>query len=268
MAAVHRKVDFINQINSTFGSGGMVCSFNDKELAQYISWKRQCFHKDRSEYLPKVGVTSLGKQGCGDVWFFSENLAINSDGQQVDYSAHKYVWLKNSVLLGSNTKELSLEEITCDVKLPLSNKPFPVLLDTLETCPKHNFLSCVLMMGAGVMAFHYQELIRQFRLCPQVMATGPVSTGKSVSIQAALSLFGADNVKNHYMKCSKAFCLQRSSVSSLPFGIDDPTFPTDVGDVIVSYYNGTISANVACGSLLPLTCPLYSSNFTFGKNER
>ena len=57
------------------------------------------------------------------------------------------------------------------------------------------------------MAFHYQELIKLFRLCPQEMATGPVSTWKSILIQAALSLFGADNVKNHYMKCSKAFCL-------------------------------------------------------------
>ena len=35
MVAVHRKVDFINQINSTFGSWGFICSFNDKELAQY-----------------------------------------------------------------------------------------------------------------------------------------------------------------------------------------------------------------------------------------
>lgn len=176
---------------------------------------------------------------------FSQKILL---GQQVDYSTHKYVWLKHSVLLGSNTKELSLEEITCDVKLPLSNKPFPALLKTLETCLKHNFLSCVLMMGAGVMAFHYQELIRLFRLCPQVMDTGPVSTGKPLLIQAA-------NANNHYMKYSKAFCLQRSLVSSLPFEIDDPTFRTDVGDVIVSYYNGTISANIACGSLLPLTCP-------------
>ena len=117
------------------------------------------------------------------------------------------------------------------------------------------------MMGTGKLAFHYQELIKLFRLCSQVTATEPVSNGKSVSIQAALSLFNAK-------KCSKAFCLERSSILSLPFGINDLSFPVDVGDVTVSFYNGMISANVACGSLLPLTCPLYSSNFTFGKNER
>ena len=99
------------------------------------------------------------------------------------------------------------------------------------------------------------------------MATGPVSIGKSVSIQAALSHFGADNAKNHYMKCSRAFCFQRSSILSLPFGIDDPSFPVDVGDVIVSFYSGSISANMACGTILLLICPLYSNNFTLGKNE-
>ena len=71
MTAVHRKVDFINQINSTFGSGGLVCFFNDKELAQYISWKRQRFHKDHTEYLPKVGVTSP-KVGGKDKSGFSQ----------------------------------------------------------------------------------------------------------------------------------------------------------------------------------------------------
>ena len=119
-------------------------------------------------------------------------------------------------------------------------------------------------MGAGIMTFPYHKLIKLFRLCPQVMATGPVSIGKSVSIQAALSHFGADNAKNHYMKCSTAFCFQRSS---LPFGIDDPSFPVDVGDVIVSFYSDSISANMACGPILLLICPLYSNNFTLGKNE-
>ena len=208
----------------------------------------------------------MGKQKCGNIWVFSKDIAFNKDG--LDTSSHNYFWLKNSISLGGNSKELSLEEITCDIKVSTSNQIFPELLDTLEICLAHNYLSCILMMGAGVMSFHYQEILKLFRFCPQVMATGPVSTGKSMSIQAALCLFGADNTKNHYTKCSKAFCLQRAAISSLPFGIDDPSFPVDLNEVVVSFYNGTISANVMCGSLLPLTCPIYSSNFTFGKNER
>ena len=138
---------------------------------------------------------------------FSDKVTLNSDGLIISCSEHNYVWLKYSVLLENNSKEMSLEQITCDIELLLSISSFPALLKILEICLMHNFLSCVLMKGAGIMASHYQELIKLFRLCPQVMATGSVSTGKSASIQAALSLFGADNPKNHYMKCSKAFCL-------------------------------------------------------------
>ena len=308
-SAVHKKVDFITQLNSTFGSGGLMCSFSDKDLTQYITWKKDNFYKRYPKRKPKQGVLTLGKQRCGDIWVFSKDIALNRDGMIT--SSHNYFWLKNTISLGGNSKELSLEEISCDIKvLPSSDESPPphseeltspeppmqfsdneslsgvsiseelrpdklatvtsflLLLKTLETCLDHNFLSCVLMMGAGVMSFHYQEIVKVFRFCPQVMATGPVSTGKSVSIQAALSLFGADNTKNHYMKCSKAFCLQRAAISSLPFGIDDPTFPAELNEVVVSFYNGTISANVMCGSILPLTCPIYSSNFTFGSDER
>jgi len=100
------------------------------------------------------------------------------------------------MLLGNNSKELLLEEIMCNIELPLSNTSFPALLNILKTCMMHNFLSYVLMMGAGIMAFHYQELIKLFPLCPQVIATGPVSTGKLFLIQVALSRFEADNAKN------------------------------------------------------------------------
>jgi len=69
---------------------------------------------------------------------------------------------------------------------------------------------------------------------------------------------------NHSMKYSKAFCLHRAAISSLPFEIDDPSFPAESNEVVTSFYNGAISANVMYGSILPLTCPIYSSNFTFG----
>ncbi len=179
-SAVHKKVDFITQINSTFGSGGLVCSFSDKELAQYISWKKCKFHKSHPNREPKIGVLFLGKQKCGNIWVFSKDIAFNKDG--LDTSSHNYVWLKNSISLGGNSKELSFEEITFDIKVSTSNQIFPELLDTLETCLAHNYLSCILMMGAGGMSIHYQEILKLFQFCPQVMATGPVSTGKSMSI--------------------------------------------------------------------------------------
>ena len=39
IAAAHKKNDFVAQLNASFGSGGLMCSFNDKELTQYVEWK-------------------------------------------------------------------------------------------------------------------------------------------------------------------------------------------------------------------------------------
>ena len=265
MAAAHKKIDFINQLSYSFGSGGLTCSFTDKELTQYISWKRRMFHKNEDK-VDKEGVLQLGRQPCGKIWILSEDCCINKEGQITNN--HNYVWLKNSASFGNSTKEISLEEIACNVIKPLNSTPLPSLTTVLEKCLEHNFLSGLLFIGAGAMIFHYSKILELFKFCPQVMAVGPPSTGKTISLQASLALFGANNSKNHYNSCSKAYCLQRCAISTIPFGIDDPNCTADISDIILCLFNGTISANVAQGGVKPLSCPLYCTNFTFGNNER
>ena len=108
-----QKVDFITQINSTFGSGGLMCSFSNKELMQYISWKKDNFYKAYPGCQPKHRVLTLGKQKCGEIWVFSKDAVLNSNG--IVASSPNYFWLKNTISLGGNSKELSLEEISCDI---------------------------------------------------------------------------------------------------------------------------------------------------------
>ena len=50
-----------------------------------------------------------------------------------------------------------------------ANPNFETLLEILEDCLDHKYLSCLLMMGAGVACFHYQEILKLFRFCLQVM---------------------------------------------------------------------------------------------------
>jgi len=196
----------------------------------------------------------------------SEDCFLNKYGT---HEAHDYVWLKNITAFGTAAgKEISLEAISCDISQPINTLFFPHILSNLQACLKHNYFSAVLLMGAGIMCFHYRKLIELMRLCPQVMAVGPPSTGKTISLQAALSLFGANNCKNLYNSCSRAYCLQRSAISTIPFGIDDPNLASDIGDVIICLYNGTLSANICQGGLKPLSCPIYCTNFTFAGNER
>lgn len=263
MTAAHKKLEFISQLSESFGSGGLSCSFNDKELTQYLIWKRKL-----SDTQEKLGILQLGKQPCGKIWVLAQDCYINSQGQPD--VGHDYMWLKSFPSYGAATaKELCLEEIACDVKaIQIDPGSFSDLLNTLQSCLQHNFLSAVLLLGAGAMAFHYTKIIEMFQFCPQVMACGPPSTGKTLSLQAALSLFGANNSKNHYNSCSKPYCLRRSSLSTVPFGIDDPNLAGDISDIVISLYNGTISANISQGGIKPISCPLYCTNFTFGSNER
>ena len=78
-----------------------------------------------------------------------------------------------------------------------------------------------------------------------------------------------------YVKGSNAFFLERSSVSSLPYAIDDPPKASkskgnsvDINDLVVDLYNGCKTANLRSGPLKPLSIPLIASNYDLKKEER
>ena len=76
-----------------------------------------------------------------------------------------------------------------------------------------------------------------------------------------------------YVKGSNAFFLERASLSSLPFAIDDPPKTTksggcDISDLIVDLFNGCKTANLKAGSLQPLSTAIVATNFDIRKEER
>ncbi len=77
-----------------------------------------------------------------------------------------------------------------------------------------------------------------------------------------------------YVKGSNAFFLERSSLSSLPYAIDDPPKATskgssvDINSLIVDLFNGCQTANLRSGPLKPLSIPLVASNYNLKKEER
>lgn len=129
MIAVHKKIDFINQLNATFGNGGLACSFTDKELIQFISWKRRIFHNSDNR-VDKQGVPQLGRQPCGNIWILLDDCFINKEGEISTNST--YIWLRNPTSFVTSTKEISLQEIVCSVTKPLSKTTLPSLLGMLE----------------------------------------------------------------------------------------------------------------------------------------
>ena len=74
-----------------------------------------------------------------------------------------------------------------------------------------------------------------------------------------------------YERGTNAFFLERASLSSLPFRIDDPPKGwkgNDISDLIVDLYQGGKTANLRKGSLLPKSVPLVASNFSIRTEAR
>jgi hypothetical protein len=121
------------------------------------------------------------------------------------------------------------------------------------------------------MAFHYEQVCSIWSGCPVVVAFGPPETGKSTAIIIGLSLLGIEE-SSKYVSGSTAFFLERCCSSTLPFGIDDPPKPNskttiDPGDMIVSLYNGSMTANMR-KNVKPKSCPVFASNFNLSSDKR
>ena len=76
-----------------------------------------------------------------------------------------------------------------------------------------------------------------------------------------------------YVKGSNAFMLERATISSLPFAIDDPPMTKsgsslDVNDLIVDLYNGCKTANLRRGSMVPHSIPIIATNFQLKPQQR
>ena len=76
-----------------------------------------------------------------------------------------------------------------------------------------------------------------------------------------------------YVKGSNAFFLERASISTLPFAIDDPPMAKsgsslDINDLIVDMYNGCKTANLRKGSLKPFSIPIVATNYNLKQHQR
>lgn len=75
-----------------------------------------------------------------------------------------------------------------------------------------------------------------------------------------------------YVKGTTAFFVERSSLSSLPYAIDDPPKTArnsvDINDLIVDLYNGCKTANLKSGSTKPVSIPLIATNYNIQQDAR
>ena len=142
---------------------------------------------------------------------------------------------------------------------------------------KHNFFAALLGIGGGIQTFDYENVIKHFSGCPINLLRGPPESGKSTLILALLGMCGCQ-VSSYYVKGTNAFFIDRSSESTLPYGIDDPllkgtsmsskTDLLDVRELIVELYNGAKSAKALKGSRRPRSAPIIASNVELKDDSR
>ena len=137
------KHTFLKDIRQTYGSGGFVCSFNEKELAGFHHFSECGFPFSDPQKL-KQGVQWVGKQE-GAVWVLNQSVHINADGDQIPLDALPHSWQPiggptiDLMGKGSTAGKFSLE---CDIKLPLdSSSSVQNLLQKMQPVFKHNYIA-------------------------------------------------------------------------------------------------------------------------------
>lgn len=142
------KHTFLKDIRQTYGSDGFICSFNEKELADFHHFLERGFPFRDPQKL-KQGVQWVGKQDDA-VWVLSQSVHINADGDQIPLDASPYSWQPiggptiDLMGKGSTAGKFSLE---CDIKLPLESfSSLQNLLQKMQPVFKHNYIAGELIL--------------------------------------------------------------------------------------------------------------------------
>lgn len=67
---------------------------------------------------------------------------------------------------------------------------------------------------------------------------------------------------------SNSMCTERMVHSTLPFILDDPKRPDDIGEILITVYDGGFSGNMRKGLRRPRSIPIFCSNFSMSSIQR
>lgn len=125
----------------SYPSACLHCSLLDKDLSEYIQWKK----RNSGELPLKYAVAHVGVQEDG-TWVVGENGCISSKGKSIPMEESRYVWISN-VYSGLGVADATQQ---CNIELPLTSDPLRVLLGLLREASQHNFIPSLLLI-AGIL---------------------------------------------------------------------------------------------------------------------
>lgn len=254
-----RKDRFMQQINYSHKEGGLTCSFNDYQLAEFIENRR----RKSGTLSVKTAVEHVGPQLDGS-WVLGPSVFIDKTGVLQDPETSKYCWI-GEMYEGPGIAPMIT---ACKIQLPLSTTPLVKLYSWAKTNMCHNFIPSLLVGGSCCMALHYKTILKKFLFCPIPIAYSKGSgTGKTTSLLMGLSPSGA-YPRRFISKATYEKYADMCSTSFLPLAVDDPKSRTIVSDLVMFLFNGVQDGTMKRGEMAATTTAIISSNFTTLEQEK
>ena len=109
-----------------------MCLFSDKEMAEYIKYKKSIFH-ERNPHGIKKAVSVIGKQPGLNIYVLGPDAIFDDMGRLLDGDECDVVWVSD-IVSGAGVASYHL---VCDVVTPQSTGPLIELFQLLPTVFQH-----------------------------------------------------------------------------------------------------------------------------------
>lgn len=244
-------------LNSSYKLACLQCSFTDKELAEFIQFKKTNVDVQRKKAVKQIGLQPDGS------WVMAGNVYLSAAGNSIDVASSQHVWISD--LFHGPGIPLASEQ--CSIELPLSTDPLNALMNALLSHMKHNFMPAVLTLASVILVLHYQSMLKRLKFCPIPLAFGESGTGKTTALRCGLSLLGIQEFR-FYSKVTKEKILQLLCDSGVPLGVDDPQSRNDISRLLIDVFNGAKTGTMSHGEKRPHSACVIAANFTTLDQQR
>lgn len=88
--STNKKSEFMKCLNCSYKLACLQCSLTDKELGEFIQFKKQ----KTKDLQKKYAVKQIGLQPDG-TWVMANNIYLSSEGRILNMKESQYVWISD-----------------------------------------------------------------------------------------------------------------------------------------------------------------------------